>query len=101
MKRGPSRSLFHLLWFYFCYITKKLKIMENKLSSLSLEGLVALEKMISVVCGKYENIAQINKFATNDVDKKEYVKATNSLSFFNNKRGVVLEEMEKRINEIV
>lgn len=75
--------------------------MEKNLSSLSLEDLVALEKMISVVCRKYENIAQINKLATNEVDKKEYIRSTNSLSFFNNKRGVVIEEMEKRINELV
>jgi intergrase/recombinase len=75
--------------------------MEKNLSNLSLEDLVALERMTSVVCGKYENIAQINKFATNDLDKKEHFKATNSLSYFNNKRGVILEEMEKRINELV
>lgn len=75
--------------------------MEKNLSSLSLEDLVALEKMISVVCRKYENIAQINKLATNEVDKKEYIRSTNSLSFFNNKRGVVIEEMERRINELV
>jgi benzoyl-CoA reductase/2-hydroxyglutaryl-CoA dehydratase subunit BcrC/BadD/HgdB len=73
----------------------------EKLDSLQLQDLVALEKMISTVCKKYENIAQMNKTAISEFDVKEYQKATNSLSHFNNIRNKVLDEMEKRIGEIV
>lgn len=73
----------------------------EKLNSLQLQDLVALEKMISTVCKKYENIAQMNKTAISEFDVKEYQKATNSLSHFNNIRNKVLDEMEKRIGEIV
>jgi hypothetical protein len=75
--------------------------MENNLSSLSFQDLVALEKMISAVCKKYENIAQMNKTAMSEVDVNEYQRATNSLRHFNNKRNLVLEEMERRIGETV
>ena len=75
--------------------------MENNLSSLSLQDLVALEKMISAVCKKYENIAQMNKTATSEMDVNEYQRATNSLRHFNNKRNLVLEEMERRIGDTV
>ena len=73
----------------------------EKLDSLQLQDLVALEKMISTVCKKYENIAQMNKTAISEFDVKEYQKATNSLSHFNNIRNKVLDEMERRIGEIV
>ena len=53
--------------------------MENNLSSLSLQDLVAMEKMVSIVCKKYENIAQMNKSA----------------------RDMVLDEMETRIGKFV
>ena len=75
--------------------------MENNLSSLSFQDLVALEKMISAVCKKYENIAQMNKTAMSEMDINEYQRATNSLRHFNNKRNMVLEEMERRIGETV
>jgi hypothetical protein len=75
--------------------------MENNLSYLSFQDLVALEKMISAVCKKYENIAQMNKTAMSEVDVNEYQRATNSLRHFNNKRNLVLEEMERRIGETV
>lgn len=75
--------------------------MENNLSSLSFQDLVALEKMISAVCKKYENIAQMNKTAMSEMDINEYQRATNSLRHFNNKRNLVLEEMERRIGETV
>lgn len=75
--------------------------MENNLSSLSFQDLVALEKMISAVCKKYENIAQMNKTAVSEIDFNEYQRATNSLRHFNNKRNLVLEEMERRIGETV
>jgi hypothetical protein len=75
--------------------------MENNLSSLSFQDLVALEKMISAVCKKYENIAQMNKTAVSEIDFNEYQRATNSLRHFNNKRNLVLEEMETRIGETV
>lgn len=75
--------------------------MENNLSSLSLQDLVALEKMISAVCKKYENIAQMNKTAINEVDANEFRRANNSLRHFNDKRNVVLEEMENRIGDLV
>ena len=75
--------------------------MENNLSSLSFQDLVALEKMISAVCKKYENIAQMNKTAISEMDVNEYQRATNSLRHFNNKRNLVLEEMERRIGDTV
>jgi hypothetical protein len=50
--------------------------MENNISSLSLQDLVALEKMISAVCKKYENLAQMNRYATSQVDQSEYKRAT-------------------------
>lgn len=75
--------------------------MENNLSSLSFQDLIALEKMISAVCKKYENIAQMNKTAVSEIDFNEYQRATNSLRHFNNKRNLVLEEMERRIGETV
>ena len=75
--------------------------MENNISSLSLQDLVALEKMASIVCKKYENIAQMNRYATTAVDQNEYKKATNSLAHFNNVRNKVLEEMETKIGEFV
>ena len=71
------------------------------LDSLSLQDLVALEKIISAVCKKYENTAQMNKTARNEVDQAEYLRATNSLSHYNKKRDVVLVEMENRINDLV
>lgn len=75
--------------------------MENNLSSLSLQDLVAMEKMVSIVCKKYENIAQMNKSATSQFDINEYQKATNSLRHFNNIRDMVLDEMEARIGKFV
>ena len=75
--------------------------MENNLNSLSLQDLVALEKMISAVCKKYENLAQMLKYSVNEVDTNEYKRATNSLTYFNNKRESVLKEMERRITAIV
>ena len=75
--------------------------MENKLNSLTLEELVALEKMISTVCKQYENLAQMNKTAINDIDAKEYQRATNSLRYYNSKRNIILDEMEKRIEKFV
>lgn len=73
----------------------------ESLESLSLQDLVALEKTISAVCKKYENIALMNNTSTNEALVKDYKKATNSLTHFNNKRNLVLEEMERRINELV
>ena len=75
--------------------------MENNLFSLSLQELVALEKMVSAVCKKYENIAQMNKTAVSQIDISEYQKATNSLRHFNNVRNKILEEMETRIEKFV
>lgn len=75
--------------------------MENTLNSLSLQDLVALEKIVAAVCKKYENIAEMNKYATNKVDAEEFKKATISLAYFNGKRNKVLEEMENRITGIV
>ena len=75
--------------------------MENNISSLSLQDLVALEKMISAVCKKYENMAQMNRYATSSLDQAEYKRATNSLTHFNNIRNKVLEEMETRIGDFV
>ena len=75
--------------------------MENNISSLSLQDLVALEKMISAVCKKYENLAQMNRYATSQVDQSEYKRATNSLAHFNNVSNKVLEEMESRIGDFV
>ena len=75
--------------------------MENKLNSLSLQDLVYLEKMTSTICKKYENIAQMNKTSVSEFDVKEYQKATNSLTHFNNIRNKVLDEMERIIGEIV
>ena len=74
--------------------------MENNISSLSLQDLVALEKMISAVCKKYENMAQMNRYATTPLDQAEYKRTTNSLTHFNNIRNKVLEEMETRIGEL-
>ena len=79
----------------------KLNIMENTLTSLSIQDLVALEKMISAVCRKYENIAEMNKLGRDEMSIKEFQKSTNALSFFNNKRNLVLDEMEKRITNLV
>lgn len=76
-------------------------IMENNLSKLSLQDLVALQECINSVCRKYENVAQMNKYATTEIDSNNYKKAANSLTYFNNKRENVLEEMEKRINDLV
>jgi hypothetical protein len=73
----------------------------EKLDSLQLQDLVALEKMVSTICKKYENIAQMNKTAISEFDVKEYQKATNSLSHFNNIRNKVLDEMEIRIGKFV
>lgn len=70
--------------------------MEN-LTSLSLQELVALEKCISTVCKKYENVAQMNKFTSNEIDQAEYKRSTNALTCYNNKRELVLNEMENRI----
>jgi hypothetical protein len=75
--------------------------MENKLSKLSLQELSSLEQIINSVCRKYENVAQMNKYATSEMDLNNYKKAANSLSYFNAKRDMVLEEMERRINELV
>jgi len=75
--------------------------MENKLSKLSLQELSSLEQIINSVCRKYENVAQMNKYATSEMDLNNYKKAANSLSYFNGKRDTVLEEMERRINELV
>ncbi len=75
--------------------------MENKLSKLSLQELSSLEQIINSVCRKYENVAQMNKYATSEMDLNNYKKAANSLSYFNAKRDTVLEEMERRINELV
>ena len=74
--------------------------MDNNISSLSLQDLVALEKMISAVCKKYENMAQMNQYATTSLDQAEYKRATNSLTHFNSIRNKVLEEMETRIGEL-
>lgn len=71
------------------------------LECMSLQDLVALEKAITSVCRKYENIALMNQSSTNESLVREYQKATNSLSHFNNKRNIVLDEMEKRINDIL
>ena len=78
-----------------------MNIMENTLTSLSIQDLVALEKMISAVCRKYENIAEMNKLGRDEMSIKEFQKSTNALSFFNNKRNLVLDEMEKRITNLV
>ena len=86
-----------MVWFLLYF--NKNNVMENKFESLSLQDIVALEKMISTVCKKYENIAQMLKTYTLETDN--YLKATNSLTYFNNKREEVLAEMERRINEIL
>lgn len=75
--------------------------MESKLKSLSLQELASMEQIINAVCKKYENLAQMNKYSTSEADIKNYHKAANSLSYFNNKRDLVLDEMERRINDIV
>lgn len=71
---------------------------ENKLSHLSIQDLVALEKSISAVCRKYENIALMNNPTR---DKAIVDKASNSLTYYNNKRDIVLNEMEFRINNLL
>lgn len=73
--------------------------MKADLKSLSLQDIVALEKIISTICKKYENIAQMNKVSMNGIERNEYVKAANSLTYFNGVREVVLTEMEKKVNE--
>lgn len=73
----------------------------ESLDSISIQDLVALEKCISAVCRKYENIALMNQSSTNESLVKEYKKATNSLTHFNNKRNLVLDEMERRIDSLV
>ena len=73
--------------------------MKADLKSLSLQDIVALEKIISTICKKYENIAQMNKVSMNGIERNEYVKAVNSLTYFNGVREVVLTEMEKKVNE--
>ena len=70
---------------------------ENKLSSLSIQDLVAFEKAISAVCRKYENIALMNNPTR---DKTIVDKASNSLAYFNDKRDRILNEMEFRINNL-
>jgi hypothetical protein len=70
---------------------------ENKLSSLSIQDLVAFEKAISAVCRKYENIALMNNPTR---DKTIVDKASNSLAYFNDKRDRILYEMEFRINNL-
>ena len=75
--------------------------MEKNIATLSLQDLVAFEEMISSVCKKYENIAQMNKTSTSEIDAREYQKATNALRHFNNVREKVLEEMERRISEYI
>ena len=70
---------------------------ENKLSSLSIQDLVAFEKAISAVCRKYENIALMNNPTR---DKTIVDKASNSLAYFNDKRDCILNEMEFRINNL-
>ena len=42
--------------------------MKADLKSLSLQDIVALEKIISTICKKYENIAQMNKVSMNEFD---------------------------------
>ena len=71
---------------------------ENNLSGLSIQDLVSLEKSIFTVCRKYENIAMMNNPTR---DKKIVDRASNLLTHYNNKRDLVLDEMEKRINELL
>jgi hypothetical protein len=73
----------------------------ESLDSLSLQDLVALEKSISAVCKKYENIALMNSQSTNEALVRDWKKATTALTHFNNKRNLVLDEMERRINDLV
>ena len=75
--------------------------MENTLTSLSIQDLVALEKMISAVCRKYENIAEMNKLGRDEMSIKEFQKSTNAISFLDNKRNLVIEELEKRHKNLV
>lgn len=75
--------------------------MEKKIKDLTLQELAAFEQIINAVCRKYENIAQMNKFAAAEIDQNNYQRAANLLSYFNNKRNEVLDEMEARINEIL
>ena len=70
---------------------------ENKLSSLSIQDLVAFEKAISAVCRNYENIALMNNPTR---DKAIVDKASNSLTYYNDKRSRILYEMEFRINNL-
>ena len=71
---------------------------KNKLASLSIQDLVSLEKSISAVCRKYENIALMNSPTR---DKNIVDRASNSLTYYNNKRELVLDEMESRINDLL
>lgn len=71
---------------------------KNKLASLSIQDLVSLEKSISAVCRKYENIALMNNPTR---DKNIVDRASNSLTYYNNKRELVLDEMESRINDLL
>jgi hypothetical protein len=43
----------------------------------------------------------MNNTSTNEALVKDYKKATNALTHFNNKRNLVLDEMERRINDLV
>ena len=70
------------------------------MNQLSYEELVALEKMLQCICRKYENIAQITKTPNSTLDQQDYVRATQTLTYYNKLRDKVIDEMERRIKEI-
>ncbi len=74
--------------------------MNSKLEALSLQDLVALEKIIVIICKKYENIANMNRYSNEEFGKTTFTKASNTLTHYNNEREKVLDEMERRIKEL-
>ena len=70
------------------------------MEKLTYEELVAVERMLASICKKYENIAQMTKIPTSNIDKVDYEKATNTLTYFNKKRDLIIEEMERRVNKL-
>lgn len=70
------------------------------MKKLNYEELVAVEKMLQCICKKYENIAQITKTPSSMLDQQDYVRATQTLTFYNKKRDQVIDEMESRIKDI-